>query len=151
MKKVSPSDHIDWIKSITPDILWYYLDDIQDYQGDVVGVGVKDSKPLFFVAGYGSCSGCGEWGGWSEEDDVGAEPRDQEEVIKLTKSFNTVEEASQFLADYKEYLSKNRQDDYSVSHDEFWSLNTYQMSDDIIERFEDALVEIKKLTNNFYG
>ena len=138
MPEQERSEHVEWIKDITPDILWYYLHDIEDYSGDVVGVGVKEGKPLFFIAGYGSCSGCGEWFEYGEYGNVAAAPRDQNEVLSLCKQFANVNEAREFLEKYKKDVKSGKY----FSADDFWSLNSYKMEGEVIRGFEKALVRI---------
>lgn len=75
-----------WLVSAAPDVLWYDVQDIGDYQGRVFGVGRYQGQVLLYEDYYGSCSGCGAWG-------EGGEPADQAAVLELSHLFASSAEA----------------------------------------------------------
>lgn len=75
--------------SVCPEIVWAFVEDVGDYQGNVFGTALylKKKCGLFFSGSYGSCSGCGAWG-------EGGEPTTQSEVLSLCTEFRTLKGAA---------------------------------------------------------
>jgi hypothetical protein len=81
-----------WLIHRAPDILWYDVQDIGLYQGNVYAVGRYRGKIVLYRGYYGSCSGCGGWG-------EGGEPEDQEAVLKSSTLVADEAEAMAVLLD----------------------------------------------------
>lgn len=84
-------EYKEWVCHVAPDVLWFDVQDVGIYQGQVFGLGVYKNQAIFYEDYYGSCSGCGAWG----ED---GEPQSQEEVFKKSKFFSTKKEILKYLA-----------------------------------------------------
>ena len=69
-----------WLLGVAPEVLWYDVQDVGDYQGAVYGVGRYRSQILLYEDYYGSCSGCGAWG-------EGGEPSSLKEVLANSNLF----------------------------------------------------------------
>lgn len=80
----------DYLIDVSPDILWFDIQQCGSYQGTVYGVGRYNQHILLYEGYYGSCSGCGAWG-------EGGEPGSQEEVINSSILFTTKEEAFEYI------------------------------------------------------
>jgi hypothetical protein len=85
-----------YLVSAAPNILWYDVQDVGSYQGNVYGVGKYDQKILIYEDYYGSCSGCGAWG-------EGGEPTNEAEVLSKSHLFETKEEALKYLITIDHY------------------------------------------------
>ena len=83
-----------WLVSIAPDVLWFYVQDVGCWSGNVYGVGVFRGDILIYEGFYGSCSGCGAWG-------EGGEPGSQQEVLANSSLFNRPELAIATISDDK--------------------------------------------------
>jgi len=82
----------EWLPHIARDFLWFDIQDVGSYEGSVYGVALYKNKIVIYEDMYGSCSGCGAWG----EGD-GGEPQSQDEVIELSKMFDTVGSALDYI------------------------------------------------------
>jgi len=89
-------DHKDWVCHVAPDVLWFSVQDVGSYQGSVYGFGLYKGKLLIYEDSYGSCSGCGAWG-------EGGEPETQEDLLKNSKEFDSLEDALAYLAKMDRY------------------------------------------------
>ncbi len=70
-----------------PSVEWFKVEDVGSYSGSVYAVGRYKGKILLYSGYYGSCSGCGAWGG-------GGEPVKFGDVLNSdSKLCKTVEEA----------------------------------------------------------
>ncbi len=79
-----------WLVSQAPDVLWYDVQDVGSYSGQVFAVGLYRANILLFSDYYGSCSGCGAWG-------EGGEPTDQEDVLASSHLFLSASEAVEYV------------------------------------------------------
>ncbi len=70
-----------WLVSAAPDVLWYSVQDVGQWQGEIYAVGKYRGQILLYADSYGSCSGCGAWG-------EGGEPANQKEVLAHSKLFS---------------------------------------------------------------
>lgn len=89
-------DYTEWLCHVAPDVLWYKIEDWGSYSGQVFGVGEYQGQIIVYKDYYGSCSGCGVWGGFSP-DEAGGEPQSQEEVLSNSKLFDDLNEAYDYL------------------------------------------------------
>lgn len=85
-------DYAEWLIGAAPDVLWYDIQEVGSYQGQVFGVGLYKRQVAIYEDYYGSCSGCGAWG-------EGGEPTSQEEVLNSCTLFSTKEEALEYVKD----------------------------------------------------
>ena len=81
-----------WLVSIAPDVLWFDVQDVGTWSGNVYGVGVFRGDILIYEGFYGSRSGCGAWG-------EGGEPGSQQEVINNSKLFAGPQLAIEYVTD----------------------------------------------------
>ena|SRR5687768_12034116 len=82
----------EWLPHIARDFLWFDIQDVGSYEGSVYGVALYKNKIAIYEDMYGSCPGCGAWG----EGGLG-EPQSQDEVIELSKMFDTVGSALHYI------------------------------------------------------
>lgn len=90
------SYYMDYLVKVSPDFLWFHIQDVGSYQGSVYAVGLHQNKLVIYEDYYGSCGGCGAWG-------EGGEPESQEAVLKRSAFFNTVLEAIEHIAKMSKY------------------------------------------------
>ncbi len=86
----------DWLPHIAPDLFWFNIHTVGNYQGNVYGVALYKGQIGIYEDYYGSCSGCGAWG-------EGGEPTSQDEVIGKCKFFDSVIDAVGYLATIGHY------------------------------------------------
>jgi hypothetical protein len=78
-----------------PEILWYNVQDVGSYQGQVYAVGAYKNQIVIYEDYYGSCSYCGAWG-------EGGEPSDLTQVLEHSNFFTTKECALNYIKKLKE-------------------------------------------------
>lgn len=84
-----PAD--EWLIMRAPDVLWFNVQEVGDYQGEVYGIGTYQRQFLIYEGYYGSCSGCGAWG-------EGGEPANQDEVLASSTLYADITAAVEYLA-----------------------------------------------------
>jgi len=87
----------DFLIDATPEILWFWCDSDDDYQGQVYALGYWKNNIVWFSGYYGSCSGCGAWG-------EGGEPTNLDEVLADSAVFRSTTLATQFIRKANEYF-----------------------------------------------
>lgn len=102
------NDYLSYLCSNAPDFLWYCVQDVGSYQGQVFGVAVYEGKIAIYENYYGSCSGCGAWG-------EGGEPTSQEEIIASSTFFINERDALKYLEKFKEAFEQPQEPEFSVA------------------------------------
>ncbi len=82
--------YIHYLTISAPDVLWYDVQDVKNYSGNVYGVGKLGGNILIYKNHYGSCSGCETWG---EE----GEPKNMKEVLEHSYLFDSQIEAIKYI------------------------------------------------------
>lgn len=86
----------EWLVHVAPDCLFFNVQDVGSYQGQVFAVLIYKNKVGIMEDYYGSCSGCGAWG----ED---GEPQSQKDVLGNTKFFDSYEKAIEYTQEWDSY------------------------------------------------
>ena len=108
----------EFLCSAAPDFLWYCVQDVGSYQGQVFGIATYKGKVGIYEDYYGSCSGCGAWG-------EGGEPTNQEEIISKCTFFTDESEANKYVKKLVEdHYEKPEEPEFSERlHEAFQDLN----------------------------
>lgn len=80
--------HYLWMAA--PEIDWYYVESVGDYQGIVFAIGKYNNQWFVMKDYYGSCSYCGAWG-------EGGEPEGLKDVLEHGELFDSPKQAREFV------------------------------------------------------
>lgn len=85
------SRYANQLVDVAPSVLWFDVQDVGDYSGDVYAIGRRGKEILVFEDYYGSCSGCGEWG-------LGkGGPQTEKEALDLCTRFRFPQKAIEYV------------------------------------------------------
>ncbi len=113
----------EFLCSAAPDFLWYCVQDVGSYQGQVFGIATYKGKVGIYEDYYGSCSGCGAWG-------EGGEPEKQQDVIDNATLFNDREAAIAHIDTLEEKEDLDRKKFEDAIYDAFADLTRNDWSDE---------------------